>query len=137
MIGQIISKCFFGVFGFFQKKNEKKSTSGIIVVKSNSFVRFLEEIEDTKKTFRNYLTFNFLKKFFEIQFFLSSNHNMLFYYQPLNDFFISLWPSDDLNYRPIWLNLIRFFEILLHGNSVAMENRIELICNELSKLYYR
>ena len=28
-----------------------------MVVKSNSFVRFLEEIEDTKKLFRNYLTF--------------------------------------------------------------------------------
>ena len=31
--------------------NENKSTEGIIVVKLNSFVRFLEEIEDTKKHF--------------------------------------------------------------------------------------
>ena len=49
--GQIISKWFFGVFDFLQKTNENKSTWGIIVVKSNSFVRFLEEIEDTKNHF--------------------------------------------------------------------------------------
>ena len=49
--GQIISKWFFGVFGFLQKTNENKSTWGIIVVKSNSFVRFLEEIEDIKNPF--------------------------------------------------------------------------------------
>ena len=34
---------FFGVFDFFQKTNENKLTWGIIVVKSNSSVRFLEE----------------------------------------------------------------------------------------------
>ena len=34
---------FFGVFNFFQKMNENKSTWGIIVVKSNLIVRFLEE----------------------------------------------------------------------------------------------
>ena len=49
--GQIISKWFFGVFNFLQKTNENKSTWGIIVVKSNSFVRFLEEIEDIKTPF--------------------------------------------------------------------------------------
>ena len=49
--GQIISKCFFGVFDFLQKTNENKSTWGAIVVKLNSFVRFLEEIEDTKNHF--------------------------------------------------------------------------------------
>ena len=49
--GQIISKWFFGVFDFLQKTNENKSTWGIIVVKSNSFVHFLEEIEDTKNHF--------------------------------------------------------------------------------------
>ena len=49
--GQLISKWFFGVDDFLQKTNENKSTWGIIVVESNSFVRFLEEIEDTKKTF--------------------------------------------------------------------------------------
>ena len=31
--GQLISKRFFGVFHFFQKMNENKSTWGIIVVK--------------------------------------------------------------------------------------------------------
>ena len=49
--GQIISKWFFGFFGFLQKTNENKSTWGIIVVKSNSFVHFLEEIEDIKNPF--------------------------------------------------------------------------------------
>ena len=28
------------------------------LVKTNSFIRFLEESENTKKSFRNYLTFN-------------------------------------------------------------------------------
>ena len=49
--GQIISKWCIGVFDFLQKTNENKSISGIIVVKSNSFVRFLEEIEDIKTPF--------------------------------------------------------------------------------------
>ena len=51
--GQIISKWFLGVFDFLQKMNENKSIWGIIVVKSDSFIRFLEEIEDTKNAFRN------------------------------------------------------------------------------------
>ena len=34
---------FFGVFNFFQKTNENKSNWGIVIVKSNSLVRFLEE----------------------------------------------------------------------------------------------
>ena len=38
--GQLISKCLFGVFNLSQKTNENKSTWGIIVVKSNFFVRF-------------------------------------------------------------------------------------------------
>ena len=49
--GQIIWKWFFGVFDFLQKSNENKSTWGVIVVKSNSFVHFLEEIGDTKNHF--------------------------------------------------------------------------------------
>ena len=49
--GQLISKWFFGVFDFFQKTNENKSTWGIIVVKSNSFVRFLEEMSAWKNHF--------------------------------------------------------------------------------------
>ena len=51
--GQLISKCLFGVFTFFQKTNENKSTWGSILVKSNSFLHFLEEIDDPKKPFRN------------------------------------------------------------------------------------
>ena len=42
---------FFGVFDFLQKTNENKSTFGILVVKSNAFVHFLEEIEDVKNPF--------------------------------------------------------------------------------------
>ena len=49
--GQIISIWFFDVFDFLQKTNENKLIWGIIVVKSNSFVRFLEEIEDIKTPF--------------------------------------------------------------------------------------
>ena len=49
--GQIMSKWLFGVFDFLQKTNENKSTWGIIVVKSNLFLRFLEEIDDPKNHF--------------------------------------------------------------------------------------
>ena len=49
--GQLISKLFFGIVDFLQKMNENKSTWGIIVVKSNSFFHFLEEIEDIKDHF--------------------------------------------------------------------------------------
>ena len=55
--GQLILKWFFGVVDFLQKTNENKSTWGIIEVKSNSFIHFLEEINDPKKPFRNYLNF--------------------------------------------------------------------------------
>ena len=44
----------FGILGFFQKMNERIRT----VLKTNFFVRFLEESEDTKNSFRNYLTFS-------------------------------------------------------------------------------
>ena len=37
--GKVILKCLFGVFTFFQKMNETSRQ----VVKSNLFVRFLEE----------------------------------------------------------------------------------------------
>ena len=48
--GQLISKRFWRVVDFLQKTNKNKSTWGIIVVKTNLFVRFLEEIDDPKKT---------------------------------------------------------------------------------------
>ena len=42
--GQLISKCLFGVFNFFQKTNKKNQPEVfIIAVKLNSFVHFLEE----------------------------------------------------------------------------------------------
>ena len=49
--GHLISKCLFGVFKFFQKTNKNKSTWGIIVVKSNFFIRFLEELRIPKSPF--------------------------------------------------------------------------------------
>ena len=55
--GQIISKCFFVVFNFFQKRNENKSTWGIIVVNSNSIVLFFWRIQGMTICFRFLLTF--------------------------------------------------------------------------------
>ena len=52
--GQLISKCLFGVFNFFQKTNKNKSTWDIIVVKLNSFVRFLKEFMDWQFAFEFY-----------------------------------------------------------------------------------
>ena len=51
--GQLISKCLFGVFNFSQKTNENMSTWGIVVVKSNFFVRFLRELKMPKRHFEN------------------------------------------------------------------------------------
>ena len=56
--GQLISKCLFGVFNFFQKTNENKSTRGIIVVKLNSLVRFFWRNVSLKKSFWLCLTFS-------------------------------------------------------------------------------
>ena len=51
--GQLISKCIFGIFTFFQKTNENKSTSSKV-----EFVRlFFGWNVDLKKLFRIYLTF--------------------------------------------------------------------------------
>ena len=47
--GQLISKAL----EFFQKTNERICFFCLTVVKTNLFVRFLEEFEDTKKIFRN------------------------------------------------------------------------------------
>ena len=49
--GQLISKYLFVVFNFLQKTNVKKQTCGFIVVKQNSFVRFLEEKSAWKNNF--------------------------------------------------------------------------------------
>ena len=49
--GQLISKRLFGVFNFFQKMNENKSIWGIIVVKTNSVIWFLEETSAWKNHF--------------------------------------------------------------------------------------
>ena len=51
--GQLISKCLFGVFTFFQKTNENKLTSSKV-----GYVRsFFERIVGLKKTLRLCLTF--------------------------------------------------------------------------------
>ena len=55
--GQLISEGLFGILNSSKKRTKKFDlimyyTSGRLV-----FIRFLEEFEDTKKTFRNQLTF--------------------------------------------------------------------------------
>ena len=58
-LGQLISKCLFGVFTFFQKMNENKSTSS-----KDEFVRsFFGRNVGLKKSFRICLTFNCLSIF--------------------------------------------------------------------------
>ena len=43
--GQLISKCPFGVLKFFQKRTKTSQPEvSYVVVKSNLFVRFLEEL---------------------------------------------------------------------------------------------
>ena len=37
---------------------KKRTKEFVVVVKTNSFVHFLGELEETKKSFRNYLTFS-------------------------------------------------------------------------------
>ena len=49
--GQLISKWFFRVVDFLQKTNENQWTWGLIELKSNLFVRFLEEIDEPKNHF--------------------------------------------------------------------------------------
>ena len=65
----------FGVSDFLQKMNERirlyyYDTSSRLV-----FVRFLEEIDDTKKTFRNYLTFKNNTKLTQSSIFLHKTVN--------------------------------------------------------------
>ena len=48
--GQLISKCLFGVFNFFQKTHKNKSTWGIIVYSKVKFIRlFFGRIVSLKK----------------------------------------------------------------------------------------
>jgi hypothetical protein len=61
----------FDILEFSQKTNQQ-------ITATNSFVRFLGEFEDTKKSFRNYLTFSdfvrVLKKTTKVKNFLRSSH---------------------------------------------------------------
>ena len=52
--GQLISKWFFGVIDFLQKRTKTIR----ILVKTNSFVRFLEEIDDPINHFEVNLPLN-------------------------------------------------------------------------------
>ena len=52
--GQLISKANCQAVN----SSKKRMNEFVFTTMRRVFVRFLEEIEDTKKTFRNYLTFN-------------------------------------------------------------------------------
>ena len=60
--GQLISKCFL-VFSISPKKQTKTSQPKVsyLVVKSNSFVHFLEEIDDPQKYFEINLPLTIIK----------------------------------------------------------------------------
>ena len=60
--GQIISKRLLVSSDSSRKQTNKFGFFFLTVLKTNLFVRFLEEFEDTKKSFWNYLTFSELKK---------------------------------------------------------------------------
>ena len=64
--GQLNSKCLFDTFNIFPKMNENKSTWGFIVVKSNSFVCFLEETLAWKNHF--HFVWPFAKREIEVNF---------------------------------------------------------------------
>ena len=49
--GQLISKCLFDCFKFFQKNNENKSNWGITVVKTNFLCSFYEKLRIPKSPF--------------------------------------------------------------------------------------
>ena len=56
-MGQLISKANYQAVN----SSKKQTNEFIFTTMQRVFVRFLEEIEDTKKTFRNYLTFKEVK----------------------------------------------------------------------------
>ena len=47
--------------------SKKQTNEFVFTTMRRVFVRFLEEIEDTKKTFRNYLTFSKLSEVKKLQ----------------------------------------------------------------------
>ena len=51
--GKVISKANYQAVN----SSKKRTNEFIFTTMQHVFVRFLEEIEDTKKTFQNYLTF--------------------------------------------------------------------------------
>ena len=53
--GQLISKANFQVMN----SSKKRTNEFVFTTMRRVFICFLEEIEDSKKAFRNYLTFNF------------------------------------------------------------------------------
>jgi hypothetical protein len=62
--GQLISKANYQAVN----SSKKRTNEFIFTTIQRVFVRFLEEIEDTKKTFQNYLTFKNVSKIYsEVQ----------------------------------------------------------------------
>ena len=51
--GQLILKCLFGIFNYFQKQTEKFDLTKLWYLNSNRVHLFFGRIEDTKDTFRN------------------------------------------------------------------------------------
>ena len=58
--GQLISKCLFGVFNSSKKRTKKFDSTTMVydTSRSNCFHSFFGRIQNTKKTFRNWLTFS-------------------------------------------------------------------------------
>ena len=97
--GQIMSK------GLLVSSNspKKRTNEFVFTTMKNSFVRFLGEFEDTKKSFRNYLTFN-SRKF--------SKKSQFWTFRDLaNSIFLNQWHQRILNSkifnRSEYLNLFR------------------------------
>ena len=92
----------FWCLQFLPKNEENKSTWGIIVVKSNSFVRFLEETSAWKKSFRLCLTFrkhswqriNGLNFFFLLALFSRDISSIFKYYES----FMESWNCSEIDH---------------------------------------
>ena len=78
--GQLISKCLLGIFNSSKKRTKKVGLATIQwYLKSICFHSFFGRIEDTKKTFRNYLTFSKGCKFINYSGMLFKNACIVFW----------------------------------------------------------
>ena len=130
--GQKQLKMIFSGRRFLQKMNERVllyyyETSGWLI-----FIHFLEEIEDTKRTFWNHLTFRFsilpyheffipLRWYLKVGFFQKNERNICLSFcraelaSILIVFFWKKWDQGDL--LPRFSDLYSLFLLLLSGNS--------------------